>query len=120
MRFPGVPAAHSVHAGVSVGIAMRNARKPQSQRILSDAASERILHDVPFGIKALKAIGDKEALKEVRRALDRKGKKPGVVRAQNNRTPADEAKYDTDPEVIKLHCNDSSSDVHGNSPPITA
>lgn len=53
---------------------------------LPNLARERILHNVLFGIKALKARGDEGALKEVRRALDRRGKKPGVVpKAENKR-----------------------------------
>jgi hypothetical protein len=52
---------------------------------LPDQAREEILHSALSAIEALKTRGDIEALREVRRALDRRGKKPGVPRAQNNR-----------------------------------
>src|SRR5262249_30071781 len=46
---------------------------------LPDLARQQILHAVLSGIERFKERGDKEALREVRRTLERKGKKPGVV-----------------------------------------
>jgi len=53
---------------------------------LPDLVSEEILHTVLFGIERLKERGNKDALREVRRALERKGTKRGAKsNAENNR-----------------------------------
>jgi hypothetical protein len=56
-----------------------------SEEDLPDPVREEVLRVVLSGIERIKGWEDKEALRKIRSALERKGKKPGVVASAQNK-----------------------------------